>query len=297
MSGFANTIIGGLSKLVRPAIQSPDFVTTVSGWSINKDGTAEFNDLTARGNITSDELIIPSGAGPGTARLVIDSNGVTFLNAANQIVLQMGTANGYLGSTFTYHDTTVAHPGEFSVAAGSVGMTPGVSGDGTLWKFAGALTGLFQGLFNPDRFKFGDNGPQGGVYYEEWQVNDPAAGVLNNTPTTLIAFTLLTGYTDYPTAMAAGVFTAPETGPYDITFFNAYTAWVAGSRTIASVTDGTHIIGDDDKSTSSPIGPATVRITKNLTAGDTLTFTVEQVTGATQHIASGAYLSIGRRLA
>lgn len=49
---FQNSILAG-TKLVREAIQSPNYVPNVSGWSINKDGTAEFADLTARGRIVS----------------------------------------------------------------------------------------------------------------------------------------------------------------------------------------------------------------------------------------------------
>ena len=51
MSGFSNPIIGGGGALVYPAIHSPNFVTTVSGWTINKDGTAEFNSVTIRGGV------------------------------------------------------------------------------------------------------------------------------------------------------------------------------------------------------------------------------------------------------
>lgn len=47
---FTNPIIGG-TKLIRQAINSPDFQAGVSGWSINKDGTAEFNDAEIRGSL------------------------------------------------------------------------------------------------------------------------------------------------------------------------------------------------------------------------------------------------------
>jgi hypothetical protein len=48
--GFGNPILGG-TALIRDNIHSPDFITGVSGWSINKDGTAEFNGVTVRGTI------------------------------------------------------------------------------------------------------------------------------------------------------------------------------------------------------------------------------------------------------
>jgi hypothetical protein len=48
---FTDPILGGESVLVRQAIRSKDFVPGVSGWSINRDGTAEFNDVTVRGEL------------------------------------------------------------------------------------------------------------------------------------------------------------------------------------------------------------------------------------------------------
>jgi hypothetical protein len=53
--GFRQAILAGVT-LIREAIRSPDYVPGVSGWSINRDGTAEFSDTTIRG-----ELIAASG--------------------------------------------------------------------------------------------------------------------------------------------------------------------------------------------------------------------------------------------
>jgi hypothetical protein len=52
MAGFSDPIIGGGGALVYPAVRSPGFVHGVSGWSINKDGSAEFHDV-----------ILPGGQG------------------------------------------------------------------------------------------------------------------------------------------------------------------------------------------------------------------------------------------
>lgn len=60
MSGFADPILGGAEKLVRRAIQSPDYSPGVSGWSINKDGSAEFNDLDIRGVFNGTDFVINS---------------------------------------------------------------------------------------------------------------------------------------------------------------------------------------------------------------------------------------------
>lgn len=55
---FSNPITGGQGTLVRPAIKSPDYVPGVSGWSINRDGSAEFNDLDIRGVFTGDSFVM-----------------------------------------------------------------------------------------------------------------------------------------------------------------------------------------------------------------------------------------------
>lgn len=61
-SGFSNPLVGGGGGLVYPSIHSPDFVQSISGWTINKDGSAEFNDLTIRGTFQGlDFLINASG--------------------------------------------------------------------------------------------------------------------------------------------------------------------------------------------------------------------------------------------
>ena len=45
-----NPIVGGVA-LRRPAIRSPDYQVGVSGWTINQDGSAEFNNATFRGTV------------------------------------------------------------------------------------------------------------------------------------------------------------------------------------------------------------------------------------------------------
>lgn len=47
---FTDPIVAG-NKLVRPAIMSPDYVAGTSGWTIKRDGSAEFNNVTVRGEL------------------------------------------------------------------------------------------------------------------------------------------------------------------------------------------------------------------------------------------------------
>src|SRR4029077_16224535 len=57
MSGFNDPMVGGPSKFTRPAIRSPNFVSGSAGWSINKDGSAEFNNGTFRSTV----IVGPAG--------------------------------------------------------------------------------------------------------------------------------------------------------------------------------------------------------------------------------------------
>lgn len=52
-------LVGGVA-LRRPAIQSPNFQTGVQGWTINADGSAEFNNLEIRGTFNGTDFIINS---------------------------------------------------------------------------------------------------------------------------------------------------------------------------------------------------------------------------------------------
>lgn len=48
---FGNAVVGGGGELVRDSIHSREYVPGVSGWSINRDGTAEFSGVTIRGDL------------------------------------------------------------------------------------------------------------------------------------------------------------------------------------------------------------------------------------------------------
>lgn len=68
---FSNPIVGGIT-LIREAIQSPNYVANTSGWTINKDGSVEFNAAVIRGDVV---------AGNGT--VVVNSSGIKVTNATS----------------------------------------------------------------------------------------------------------------------------------------------------------------------------------------------------------------------
>ena len=57
---FSNPVVGGSGTLIRQAIKSPDYSPGSAGWSINRDGTAEFNNLSIRGTFNGTDFVINS---------------------------------------------------------------------------------------------------------------------------------------------------------------------------------------------------------------------------------------------
>lgn len=60
--GFNNSVVGGDGTLVRDSIHSPNYVPGVAGWSINKDGTAQLNELTIIVQSSGQAILIYDGA-------------------------------------------------------------------------------------------------------------------------------------------------------------------------------------------------------------------------------------------
>lgn len=92
MGGFSNYLVTKTGNLVRTFIQSPDFVHLVSGWSIFKDGSAEFNNIIIRGGeVIGGTTLIYNGT-PAAGNLIAS------------IAAAGGTdayGNAYLGGGFT----------------------------------------------------------------------------------------------------------------------------------------------------------------------------------------------------
>jgi hypothetical protein len=57
---FPNPVAGGGGELVIPQIRSPNYVAGSTGWTIKITGSAEFNDLTIRGQFLGTDFVINS---------------------------------------------------------------------------------------------------------------------------------------------------------------------------------------------------------------------------------------------
>lgn len=98
---FQDDVVGGVT-LIRPAIQSPNFVTGTTGWTINADGTAEFSDLTIR---SSD----------GSNSTITIANGEIEIENGASVVVTTISADGYK----LYHPVTGDLLAEATLSGGS----------------------------------------------------------------------------------------------------------------------------------------------------------------------------------
>lgn len=107
---FKNQPVAG-TTLVYPAIQSPNYVAGSTGWTINQDGSAEFNNITARGNLivgpTGTQTWVVSGSSiPAalTAFYASSTIGAAFLQYSSQspdrYTYQLSMTTTVAGSTF-----------------------------------------------------------------------------------------------------------------------------------------------------------------------------------------------------
>jgi hypothetical protein len=122
--GFSNPIIGGGGALVYPSIHSPNYAAGLAGWTINKDGSAEFNNATVRGTITAATIIaaLIESASSGR-RSTFDANGdIKVYNASGAVLSWFDNADN---AQFFYADTGSAAQGALTASiAASSGTDP-----------------------------------------------------------------------------------------------------------------------------------------------------------------------------
>lgn len=140
-TGFQNPVIGGNGELVIDDIHSRIYTPGVAGWSINRDGSAEFNDVTVRGIFEVIQLpgggymkMIPLQFSPG---LVWNSTPSVFTKNGSLQVETIGLGLRATTRITTPSGTTIptVDP-EISITSGDTGTT----GAGGIGLTAGAVT-------------------------------------------------------------------------------------------------------------------------------------------------------------
>lgn len=94
--GFGQPLDAG-GNITRDFFRSPNYVAGASGWTVNRDGTAEFQSVVVRGSITADDFRSANYV-PGTSGFDLNANtGVVEFNSTVTInggTLNAGTING-----------------------------------------------------------------------------------------------------------------------------------------------------------------------------------------------------------
>jgi hypothetical protein len=134
--GFANDILGGAASLIRAAIKSPKLLSGSTGWSVNKDGSAEFNNVVIRGTIQAghfigtgegQEFVIYSGT-PAANNLIASITSAPAVDSFGNFILpQLASYGGTAGSYWALQQS-ITGSGPFIAAYSGVTMTAWTSG-------------------------------------------------------------------------------------------------------------------------------------------------------------------------
>jgi len=172
--GFQNPIVGGTALRI-PAIQSPNYNPGVAGWIIKIDGSAEFNNLTIRGEFDGQDFIINSAgiflysSAPANGNLIgswTSASGTDTFGNAYQAGLTLYSTQGTINFTdsggdvlATWTDTVNGSIIEIGVGGGaaSVDFTP-PSGPAAGWQ-SGSIAAVKTNVFGANTAELAISGP------------------------------------------------------------------------------------------------------------------------------------------
>jgi len=131
--GFRSSILAG-TRLVREAIQSSNYDPGVSGWTVNRDGSAEFADLQVRSSdgsgttvlIANGEITVLDGSGATVVEL--DSSGYRLYTPSGQLVAEIkldggGAIGGFYTRNFAFPENVYAYLSGGELSSGPVDIS------------------------------------------------------------------------------------------------------------------------------------------------------------------------------
>lgn len=309
------------SQFLRLAfLRSPNYVTGISGWTINQDGSAEFNNLTIRGTFKGTDFIINSSGAffyngaPALGNLIASIASVagtdSFGNAYQAGITSYGASGAYsqlaAGNVQSVGPHAPFSPAFMAASAAAAGIMGINSGLATNLDTAAVL--LVNSKVNNGVVQYQD--AVDGITYDTGQLTLVSAGVTINTS--------LTQTTVFSRALSAGTYeieiwlVSQNTTPADGAqwAFTGSGGLVVGAPTLVefeSTTTGTAVDGYAASSTYTTtfngqgVGGnqrLLVRATLTITTAGTLTFGgKELVAGNTVTVSAGSRMRIRRIVA
>lgn len=172
---WQHAIAGGQGNLVATSFQSPNFVHDVSGWQVQKNGSAEFNNVTVRnGDIISGTSLYYSGT-PAAGNLVAsiseaggtDSFGNVYL-AGFVTYLYSGGVPVNAVSVFDNGVTFYVWSGVWDANSSISLVSAFVLGVGSAFQVSGALTATGGTASSPSKIQTDTIQSMAGSYLNSW---------------------------------------------------------------------------------------------------------------------------------
>lgn len=303
--GFANSILGGVGNLIRQYIQSPNYVAGTSGWIVRQDGSAEFNNVIARGSVTADALIVNDANGHPV--FVANSGGTIPGNDTTDSPIIIGNTNAgsvlwpalasYIewamnsGSSFLMGGANRLTSQNFQISFQDSDAAPIPSRiimDPARGLMSLGVSGSLPAL--PVGFGVG-SGEVGEYYYEE--LSYPVTALANNATVPIIANVMVQSNNDYVAAYdtTTGIWTCPTDGIYLINVAcGTLSAFGVAGRAVLNLFDPATGANFLRETVPTPAGQTFL---KSLTClrffaqADQMQFTVNQNSGASVNTIAG----------
>jgi hypothetical protein len=313
---FSNSVLGGVGKLIRSYIRSPNYVAGSTGWTINKDGSAEFSNVTMRGTlvITAGKAILLYNGTPAAGNLVAsfapNPGFDPFGNAYGQGIQFHDPINaGNLG-TITYNNALItlqtddgaSHLASLQLLSNGAPSLIHLTADNI--QLDNNPAGLCQLLLAGSTAKLSmGSGPAGKYYVEKRTLN--GIGVTTGgvpkliTPGAQVAAESKFDGLGGGTAWSGSTWTAPDDGFYDFILYGGGMAvsGAANSWRWNDITKGLVFgnLGSNTVANDSGLGPTLIGLAHWMAAGDQANLQVFQNTGATVTFGADSYVNIARR--
>ncbi len=152
---------------IRGSVSSSNYVVGKTGWAINNDGTAEFNDIVARGSVITNDGGIVSSGGSGV-NLQKDTS---FYNQLNDWA---EGSNWSVDNTFIYETTKTAKFSRTGLTSDSVQHL--YSGNNDIKCNAGQTFTAQCNFYTKDKSKIDGSGVSLGIWFY-----DKSGGVINSS--------------------------------------------------------------------------------------------------------------------
>lgn len=238
MGGFRNSILGGIN-LIRAAIQSPNFVSGLTGWIIRQDGSAEFNNVVIRGGTVIGGTALYYNGTPASGNLIMSISAAAGTDSfGNAYVAGVGvygtsdkvTVRNAAGATATLRADAPSGIADTPGPGLALALASGDTAPGSLTEFDDTFT---RGLYLRTPSPVADPSASEGTDYASIRMtgrfhgNDPKIDMKANGPGSFIALNnIIVDPNGMITSYADPVTFTPTVGNDGSATYSTRTGWM-----------------------------------------------------------------------